>query len=185
MTWIRTVEPAEAGEELSRVYARLERQRGKLSNIMKVQSLHPAAMEAHLDLYVTILFGRSGLSREEREMIAVAVSALNECEYCVRHHAAALLAYWRDEARVERFAIDFRAEELSGRMRAILDYAEVLTRAPGSVTEEQVSALRRAGLADEDILAVNLVVAYFNFVNRIAEGLGVEPMTDEVGGYRY
>lgn len=185
MTWIRTVEPADADEELSRVYARLEQQRGKLSEIMKVQSLQPAAMAAHLDLYMAIVFGRSGLSREEREMIAVAVSALNECQYCIQHHAAALQAYWRDEDRVERFAADFRAEALSDRMRVILDYSEALTRAPGSVQEGQLSALREAGLADEDILTVNLIVAYFNFVNRIAEGLGVEPTPEEVAGYKY
>jgi uncharacterized peroxidase-related enzyme len=185
MAWIRIIGEEDAEEDLSRVYARIRKDRGKLSNIMQVQSLHPGAMEAHMDLYMAIMFGRSGLSREEREMIAVVVSAANECEYCVRHHAAALAAYWRDEARVERFATDFRSAALTDRLRTILEYADGLTRAPGSVTERHVRAMREHGLEDDEILAVNLIVAYFNFVNRIAQGLGVEVTATEVQGYRY
>ncbi|MDQ3522084.1 MAG: carboxymuconolactone decarboxylase family protein, partial [Gemmatimonadota bacterium] len=63
-------------------------------------SLHPAAMQAHMDLYMAVMFQRSGISREERELIAVVVSAANRCAYCVSHHAAALNAYWKDQERV-------------------------------------------------------------------------------------
>lgn len=185
MTWIRTVEQDAAGEELAAVYDRIMRERGKLSNIMQVQSLHPRAMTAHMDLYMAIMFGRSGLSREEREMIAVAVSAANGCEYCIRHHAAALQAYWKDAEQVERFAADPSSADLSPRMRAVLDYSVELTRAPAAVGEAHVAAMRGAGLADEEILGVNLITSYFNFVNRIAEGLGVEVTPEEVAGYRY
>jgi uncharacterized peroxidase-related enzyme len=143
------------------------------------------AMEAHMDLYMAIMFGRAGLGREEREMIAVVVSAANQCEYCVQHHAAALNAYWRDEARLERFVAGERSAELPARTRAVLEYAEALTRDPGSMMGAHVRALREQGLEDEEILAVNLVVAYFNFVNRIAQGLGVEVTAEEVQGYRY
>jgi uncharacterized peroxidase-related enzyme len=185
MPWIHTVAEPDAGEELSRVYSRVKKERGKLSNIMQVHSLQPKAMEAHMDLYRAVMFGRSGLSREEREMIAVVVSAANQCEYCVRHHAAALDAYWRDKARVEQFAADFRGMGLSDRLHSILEYADTLTRAPDSVTESHVQAMREQGLADEEVLAVTLIVAYFNFVNRIAQGLGVEATAEEVQGYRY
>lgn len=185
MPYIRTVAEVDAGDELARVYARLRKQRGKLSNIMQVQSLYPKALEAHLDLYTAIMFDRSGLSREEREMIAIVVSAANQCEYCVRHHAAALHAYWRDDTRVECFAADFRGIELSDRLRSILDYADALTRAPMSVNESHVRTMREQGLEDGEILVVNLVVAYFNFVNRIATGLGVETTAEEMQGYHY
>jgi uncharacterized peroxidase-related enzyme len=185
MPWIHTVAEPDAGEELSRVYSRLKKERGKLSNIMQVQSLQPKAMEAHMDLYMAVMFGRSGLSREERETVAVVVSAANRCEYCVRHHAEALNAYWRDDARVERFASDFRSMALPSRLQAILEYADVLTRLPSSVTAGHLDELRMQGLDDESILALNLIVAYFNFVNRIALGLGVEVTLEEVQGYRY
>lgn len=185
MAWIDTVGEADAGEALSRVYDRIRADRGKLSDIMRVQSLHPAAMQAHMDLYMSVMFSRSGISREERELIAVVVSAANGCEYCVSHHAAALKSYWRDEEKVQKAGADFRALDLPGRTRSMLEYAELLTRRPAAVSEDQVRAMRECGLADEDILTVNLVVSYFNFVNRVAAGLGVEPSEEEVTGYRY
>ncbi len=77
MAWINTVDEANADEALSRIYDRIRTDRGKLSNIMRVQSLHPAAMQAHMDLYMAVMFSRSGVHREERELIAVVVSATN------------------------------------------------------------------------------------------------------------
>lgn len=151
---------------------------------MQVQSLHPKAMTAHMGLYMAIMVGKSGLSREEREMIAVAVSATNGCEYCVRHHGAALLAYWKDPERVERFSADPLSER-EGRMAAVIVYAVELTRSPGAVDEKHIRDLREAGLGDEEIVGVNLIVSYFNFVTRLAEGLGVEVTDEEVSGYRY
>ena len=183
--WIKTLNEEEASEDLARVYRRIRAERGKLSNIMRVQSLHPGAMQAHMDLYMAVMFSRSRVSREERELLAVVVSAANGCDYCVSHHAAALLSYWRDEERVRRAAEDFRSLALPDRVRSMLDYAELLTKKPAAVTENEVRAMRACGLSDEDILSVNLVVSYFNFVNRIAEGLGVETSEEEVAGYKY
>lgn len=186
MAWIRTVEPEAAGDELRAVYDRIAGERGKVAAIMQVQSLSPRAITAHLELYQTAMFSSGGVSRPERELIAVVVSATNRCRYCVSHHAAALMAYWKDEARVHQASDDWRGlGGLSERERAMLDYAEALTREPATVGETRVVALRDAGLSDEDVLSVNLVVAYYNFVNRIAEGLGVELDPEEVGGYRY
>lgn len=185
MAWIRTVAEEAAEGDLRRVYDRIGAERGKLSDIMKVQSLLPRAMEAHLELYMSLLFSRPGLTREEREMIAVAVSAENDCRYCVEHHTAALASLWKNESRARRFSEDPEAVELSERVRAILDYAVLLTREPGAVGEQHVQRLREHGLAEEDILTANMITGYFNFVNRIAEGLGVEPSVEEVQGYRY
>lgn len=154
MAWIRTVEPEAAGEELRAVYDRLAAERGKLSAIMQVQSLSPRAMSAHLDLYMSVMFSRSGVSRAERELIAVVVSSINGCRYCTSHHQAALLAYWKDGARVRRAADDWRTLDLSARERAMLDYADALTREPSTVGESRVQAMREAGLTDEDVLTV-------------------------------
>lgn len=186
MAWIRTIEPEAAGDELRAVYHRVTGERGKLSAIMQVQSLSPRAITAHMDLYQTAMFTPGGVSRAERELIAVVVSATNRCRYCVSHHTAALMAYWKDDARVRQASENWRAlEGLSPRERSMLDYAEALTREPSTVGRERYEAMRQAGLGDEEVLSVNLVVAYYNFVNRIAEGLGVELDPEEVGGYRY
>ncbi len=185
MPWIRMIAEEEAEGKLKALYQELIQKRGKLSNIMQVQSLNPEAMKAHMDLYLSVMFCRSGLSRAEREMMAVIVSAANRCDYCVTHHAMALAHYWKDEERLRRLIEDFRQVDLTPRERALAEYAETLTRQPEAVQKAHVEALRQVGLSDEDILTANLVVAYFNFVNRIALGLGVEFTPEEAAGYKY
>lgn len=185
MAWIDVTDESEASGRLKTVYDEIAEARGKLSNIMRVHSLRPEAMRQHMALYKTLLFGRSSLPRADRELLAVVVSAVNDCAYCVRHHSEALNAYWRDRERVDEVIEDFRAVDLSEKQEAMLCYAVKLTRTPADVTEADVEALRQVGFADEDILDINLIASYFNFVNRIADGLGVEFTLEEVQGYRY
>jgi len=185
MAWIETIDEEDAEDELADVYERIADERGKIANIMKVHSLEPQTMLDHVELYTTLLFSRSGLGREQREMIATVVSDANDCEYCVHHHAVALKAYWRDEKRLEAFVAEWRSLDLSDRERAMLEYAERLTEAPDELRESDVEALREAGFDDREILQINLVASYFNFVNRIAEGLGVDFTPEEMAGYDY
>ena len=185
MAWIRIVEESEAGDALLKVYQQVKGSRGKISNILAVHSLHPSALQAHMDLYMAIVFGPSGLSRKEREMIAVVVSSADQCPYCIQHHAAALSHYWKDEEKLTRFTEDYRSIDLTPKMEAVLDYAFKLTTTPHTMTETDVERLRKNNLADEEILTVNLIASYFNFVNRIALGLGVAFTADEVKGYKY
>ena len=183
MSRITEIHPDDATGELKALYDRIAGERGKVANIMTVQSLDPAAMAARLDLYLALMFGASGLSRPEREMIAVVVSAANRCDYCVNHHAEPLRRYLRDDDRVDAIIRDWCTADLDDRERAMLGYAERLTLDSAAVTDEDVDGLRAAGLSDEDVLNVAMVAAYFNFVNRIANGLGVEFNPEEVQGY--
>ncbi|MDX1498938.1 MAG: peroxidase-related enzyme [Woeseiaceae bacterium] len=184
MSWIEEIEASEADGELAALYDELVRQRGKVSNILKVHSLNPAALGGHLELYMTLMFGRSGLSRLEREAVAVVVSATNECDYCVAHHREALARYVEDEETLGMLAAADGLETLEPRLSNIVRHAEKLTSAPAAMTESDLGELRAVGLSDGDILDLTLVVAYFNFVNRIALGLGVEYSAAEVAGYR-
>jgi uncharacterized peroxidase-related enzyme len=184
MAWIKVIDEAEAAGKLREVYDDVIRERGKLSNIMRVQSLNAEAMARHLELYVTLMFGESALTRAERELVAVVVSSANRCQYCVNHHAEPLRLFWKDDERVDAAIRDWRDAPLSSRGRALAAYADKLTRAPGDVTEEDVAALRAEGFSDRDILDVNMIAAYFNFVNRVAAGLGVEYSPAEVRGYK-
>ncbi|SHK56296.1 peroxidase-related enzyme [Rhodothermus profundi] len=185
MAWIEIIPEETATGELKAHYEEIRQRRGKISNILAVHSLHPGALRAHLELYLQVMFARSGLSRAERELIAVVVSAANQCTYCVQHHAEALKAYWKDAARVAQAVEDYRKLELPERTRALLDHAVKLTRAPDRVEEADLQRLRALGWTDRDLLDLTLIVAYFNFVNRIALGLGVQPAPEEVQGYRY
>jgi uncharacterized peroxidase-related enzyme len=184
MSWIEEIEVSEAEGKLAETYATLIEQRGKVSNILKVHSLNPDALGAHLNLYMTIMFGKSGLSRAEREAIAVVVSASNDCEYCVSHHAEALRRYVKDEEIVNLLMTADGLETLQPRLSNIVRHAEKLTTAPGAMTDVDLGELRAEGLSDGDILDITLIVGYFNFVNRIALGLGVSFSDDELSGYR-
>lgn len=184
MSWIKVIDAESAEGALKESYRKLLDKRGKVSNIMSVQSLDPVAMERHLDLYTHLMFKPSGLSRAERESIAVVVSAANNCAYCVSHHAEMLSRYEKDNALLKQMLSDVNFMSLPDRRSALLRYAHRLTTRPGSMREEDVDGLREAGLSDDDILDVNLVVAYFNFVNRIALGLGVDYSDEEMTGYK-
>lgn len=184
MSWIEEVSVDDAEGRLEAFYAELIEKRGKISNILKVHSLNPEAMANHLDLYMTVMFGASGLSRAEREAIAVVVSATNECAYCVNHHAEALRRYIKDDETLELLMSADGLETLEPRLSNIVRHAEKLTSAPSAMTESDLGELRAVGLSDKDILDLTLVVGYFNFVNRIALGLGISFSTEELGGYK-
>ena len=184
MSWTEEIKVTEAESKLAETYARLMEKRGKVSNILQVQSLNPDSLDRHLDLYMTIMFGKSGLSRAEREAIAVVVSATNDCEYCVNHHTDALRRYIKDEDILQALASADGLEILEPRLGNIVIHAEKLTSAPAAMTESDLEPLRAEGLTDSDILDITLVVAYFNFVNRIALGLGVGFTLEELSGYK-
>ncbi len=184
MSWIDEIEIDAADGKLAHLYAELIEKRGKVSNILKVHSLNADAMGGHLDLYMTLMFGKSGLSRAEREAIAVVVSSSNECAYCVGHHAEALRRYIKDEDVLGILMSTDGLETLEPRLANIVRQAEKLTSAPGAMAESDLVDLRAVGLSDRDILDLTLITAYFNFVNRIALGLGVSLSAEELRGYR-
>jgi uncharacterized peroxidase-related enzyme len=185
MAWIKVIDKTEESTELGKLYSEIEKKRGKLSNILKVHSLKPGTMRAHLDLYLAIMFNKSKIKRELKEMLAVLISQLNGCEYCVNHHSEALRHYWKDDERLARFINDFESIELPEKVKIILQYAKKLTVEPDMMVKKDISVLRKAGYGDEEILEINLIVSYFNFVNRIANGLGVNFSAEEMIGYKY
>lgn len=185
MPYIRQINENEAEGKLKEYYESLIKSRGKLSNIMKIHSLNPGSMIAHMDLYLKIMFGKTALKREENELIAVTVSSVNKCDYCINHHSEALNFYWKDSERVKLAAENYKAAGLSQRETKIVKHAIKLTKNPYNVQEKDILELREEGITDEEILSVNLVTSYFNFVNRVALGLGVEFNEDEMKGFKY
>ena len=185
MAWIDTITPDDADGDLAALYDDIADARGGVANVLQAHSLNPDALRDHVELYQTLLFGASNLSRAEREALAVVVSAANDCPYCVRHHAEALAAYW-DDARVDQLADDYTAlDALSPKLRAACDFAVRLTTAPSEPTEADVERLREAGWTDRDVLDIALITSYFNFVNRLTNGLGVAVSDEEASGYKY
>jgi uncharacterized peroxidase-related enzyme len=174
VAFIRTIHEDEAEGKLFELYDEIQRNRGRVSNILRAQSLDPKAMRAHLDLYMATCFGKGGLTRREAEVLALCVSTANGDTYGATHHRDALLRYAKDPAWVDALAKEPHKAAQGAREKALVDYALVLTSTPGKLAQKQVDALRKAGLNDEEILQAAHVVAYFNFSNRLALGLGVE-----------
>ena len=185
MPHIKTVEVNEAAGELKDIYSKVVGERGKLSNILKIHSLLPKTMITHLDFYMSIMFNKAGIRRADAELIATVVSAANKCDYCVNHHAEALKSYWKDDEKVKQAAEDFRKLDLTEKQNAMLEFAEKLTLHPGEMKEDDVKSLREIGFGDEEILSITLITNYFNFVNRVANGLGVDFSEEEMKGYKY
>ena len=184
MLWIQVIEKDEASEYLKEIYNEISSKRGKLSNIMKVHSLNPEAMKKHTELYLTLMFGSSNISREDRELIAVVVSSANYCDYCVKHHAEALNHYWKDDKKIKSLIDNYRSNVLSEKKQNMLDYVYKLTNKPNEVSRKDIEVLKDSDFSDEDILNINLITCYFNFVNRIALGLSVEFSSNEISGYK-
>jgi uncharacterized peroxidase-related enzyme len=185
MQFIKVINENEASGELKKVYEQIGSARGKLSNIMKIHSLMPDTMIKHLELYLSIMFSKTNLSREEKEILAVVVSKNNNCDYCVNHHAEALNHYWKNSERLKNFILTLDDPAFSEKFRLAVNHTSQLTDNPSAVKKEDIYELKKSGWTDEDILGINLIISYFNFVNRIALGLGVEFSEDEIKGYKY
>ena len=118
-------------------------------------------------------------------MIAVVVSAANQCNYCIQHHAEALLHFWKDSKKVDLLATDFGQIDLPALDIRLCTLARQLTLAPNFDGKKGLlSNLKNLGLSDRGILDATLIIAYFNFVNRLVLGLGVE-LEENPGGYEY
>ena len=185
MPYIKTISYDQSSGELRTIYDGLIKARGKLAAVHQIQSLNPKALIAHMDLYKAVMFNRSPLKRYQQEMIAVVVSAANQCQYCIRHHQEALNFYWKDDTRTEQLVGDRTQAGLDDQDLGLCTFAEALTLHPGKASEADTDRLRNLGLDDRAILDATQVVAYFNFVNRLVQGLGVTFTEEEVKGYRF
>ena len=165
--------PEEKASGLLRaLYERIGRARGGVAHVMKVHSLHPEAMEKHFELYRTLMFKRSELSRPLREMIGVIVSAHNQCTYCVAHHLEPLKAFNIPPVLLKSLEAGEIPQELPDKEQALLQYAIQLTQNP-SRDATQIQHLKDCGWSERAILDATLIISYFNFANRIVLGLGV------------
>lgn len=186
MSRIKTIPPSEAQGQLKEIYSQLEKQRGQIAEVHKIQSLRPESIVKHMDLYMEIMFSTSNLSRAQREMMAVVVSTVNNCAYCISHHGNALNNYWKDEDKLEKLKADYREAALSPQDLSLCKFAEELTLRPQNLEEiDPTTILRNNSFGDAAILDAALVVSYFNFVNRLVLSLGVELEQDGGKNYKY
>ncbi len=148
---------------------------GFVPNVLRAYAHDIAKLDAFAAMYNDLMLGESGLTKLEREMIAVAVSAENRCHYCLVAHGAAVRALSGDPALGEALVTNYRAAPLDARTRAMLDFAVRVTRASAEIGEPDRDALRAQGLSDRDIWDAAAVAAFFNMSNRMASAVGMVP----------
>jgi uncharacterized peroxidase-related enzyme len=186
VAWIRIIPYEESTGELRALYDRIKGASGNLDNVVKVHSLRPHTLEGHYTLYKSILHDPEIKTPPWfLETLGVYTSLKNGCAYSVAHHFEGLRKVLQDDARAEaiRKALSEGRPEVvfSGKELALLRYAGKLTLTPAAMTREDFEALRAAGASDEDIFEANQVIAYFNYANRVLNGLGVTTKGDVLG----
>lgn len=157
---------------------------GLVPNVLKAYAFDIEKLNTFTAMYNDLMLGGSGLSKLEREMIAVVVSSINRCWYCQVAHGAAVRQYSGDPALGEAMVMNYRAAKLTDRQRAMLDFAALLTRDSASVEEHHRQALRDVGFSDRDIWDIASVAGFFNMSNRVASAVGMEPNAEYHGANR-
>jgi len=168
-------DPADLDDDLKAVWAKCVEKLGFVPGVYGAYSLRPQRLRNFMAMYNEIMLAPSGLSKLEREMVAVVVSSANRCYYCLVAHGAAVRKLSGDPELGEMMAFNYRVAKLDARQRAMLDYAWKLTTALHLVDEADRDALRGAGLSNEDIFDLSETVAFFNLSNRMAAATDMMP----------
>lgn len=172
--------PDEAGldDDLKAYYDKCRDKLGLVPNVIRAYALRPNKLRTFIATYNELMLADSGLSKLEREMVAVVVSSANRCYYCLVAHGQAVRRLSGDPQLGEMLAMNYRVAPLDARQRAMLDFAWTLTTAPETVTDADREALAAAGLSPEDIFDLCDVIGFFNMSNRLAIGTDMMPNAD-------
>ena len=151
---------------------------GMIPNVLRAYAFDIDKLNAFTAMYNDLMLAGSGLSKLEREMIAVVVSSINRCWYCQVAHGAAVRQLSGKPELGEAMVMNWRAAPLDARQTAMLAFAEKITKASAEITETDRQTLRDAGLTDRDIWDIANVAGFFNMTNRVASATGMIPNAD-------
>ena len=174
MAYIDPIAPENAKGIVQIEYEKGVRRSGRVYNILKIMSQSPEALQASMRMYLAIMFGESDLSRAQREMLATVVSQTNDCFYWIESHGEAFRAEAKNDALADQLKQDWKTAELNNSDRSLCQWAEKLTQSPDKMTQADVDFLKQKGFSQSAISDAAQVTSYFNYINRIADGLGVD-----------
>ncbi len=181
VTRLHDADESQLPEALRPYFQKCRDKLGFVPNVLRAWLLRPERLVTFVATYDALMLGPSGLSKLEREMIAVAVSAQNRCYYCLVAHGAAVRKLSGDAELGEMVAFNYRVAELPERQRAVLDFAVKLTERPHDIGEPDRARLRAAGLTDEDVFDVAEIASFFNYTNRMAHAVDMMPNAEYHG----
>jgi uncharacterized peroxidase-related enzyme len=177
-------DPAGLDDDLKVIWAKCMDKLGFVPNVYSTYSLKPQRLRNFMAMFGEVMFSASGLSKLEREMVAVVVSSANRCYYCLVAHGAEVRRLSGDPELGEMMAHNYRVAKLDPRQRAMLDFAWKLTTTPWLVDEADREGLRAQGLTNEDIFDLAETVGFYNLSNRVASATDMMPNRDYHGAYR-
>lgn len=167
--------PDPLDDHIEGYFGKCDEKLGMVPNVLKAYAFDAAKFGGFTRLYNDLMLSESGLSRLEREMIAVVVSSINKCFYCLSAHGAAVRELSGDPLLGEVLVMNFRAASLSARHQAMLVYVEKVTEQPSKLLDLDRLALVEAGFSDRDIWDIAAVAAFFNMSNRMASAIDMRP----------
>lgn len=153
----------------------VEQKAGFIPNVMRVLARRPAEFRAFMAYHDALMEGDSELTKAEREMIVVATSGANHCQYCVVAHGAILRIRAKNPLIADQVATNYRQADITERERAILDYAMKVSQRSSEVTESDRQAAREVGLSDEALWDIASISAFFAMSNRLASATEMRP----------
>lgn len=162
-------------EDMQNYFQICQEKLGLIPNVLLAYRHNPDQFRGFSRFYNALMLGESGLSKLEREMIAVAVSSTNYCFYCQAAHGAAVREYSGDPVLGDLMVMNYRAADLPPRHRTMLDFAIKVTEASHKIEESDRQALRDAGFSNEDIFDIANVAGFFNMSNRVANAVDMQP----------
>lgn len=160
---------------IQKYFAKCDEVLGFVPNVLLSYSFDYGKLNGFITMYNELMLGESGVGKLEREMIAVAVSSINHCYYCIVAHGAAVRQLSGDPTLGEQIVANWRSASLSEKQRAMLEFATIMTEAPDTVDEEDRQALRDAGWSERDIWDIAATAAFFNMSNRMAIAIDMRP----------
>ena len=186
MAWIKTISFEDASGLLKRLYNRVKGPNNNIDNVLKIHSLRPHTLNGHMVLYKSVLHHTGNvLPKWYLELLGTYVSRLNKCQYCFDHHSQGIKKNLQDTSKYDLIIKAINQESfdniLNIKMVAGCNYAKMLTLDHPNISGNTINELRASGLDDGEILEINQLVSYFNYVNRMVVGLGVNTDGDIIG----
>jgi len=168
-------EPNELDPDLQAYFEKCDEKLGMVPNVLRAYSFDGDKLRAFMGMYNDLMLADSGLTKLEREMIAVVVSSQNHCFYCLTAHGAAVRQLSGDPALGEALVMNYRAAGLDARRTAMLDFSVKLTDCPDAIVEADRQGLRDQGFSERDIWDIASVASFFNMSNRMAAATDMRP----------
>jgi uncharacterized peroxidase-related enzyme len=151
---------------------------GMIPNVLQAYAFDIDKLNAFVGLYNDVMLADSGLTKLDREMIAVVVSSINKCFYCLTAHGAAVRQLSGDPKLGEMLVVNWRVAPLDARQKAMLEFSELMTVASATIEEKHRDALRQVGFTDRDIWDIAATAGFFNMSNRVASATDMRPNDD-------